>query len=697
LIPDANNPENDLTIIASVLGTLTDDAGNSVATATSLSLPVTDHEGQITPDGLFADVDVYSFSASGATHVEVKPLLGDEGESRAANLAMNVTLQDSSASVIASMTSSDNSPLDPTTNILVYDGTLAADTYYLLIDAVSPDTNWATGFDEYGNGGEYRLSISSSGGGTPGITSPTPGSTLSGATETFTWSDNGASVSNYWLYIGSSVGASDIHDSGDLGTATSTSVSGLPTDGSTVYVRLWYQISGSWLSQDYTYTAFAGGGTPGITSPTPGSTLTDATQTFIWSDNGASVSNYWLYIGSSVGASDIHDSGDLGTATSTSVSGLPTDGSTVYVRFWYQISGSWLSRDYTYTAFTAGGTPGITSPTPGSTLTDATETFTWSDNGASVSKYWLYIGFSVGENDIHDSGDLGTATSTSVSGLPTDGSTVYVRFWYYIGVLPILAEGEEVQPSVQAGSWYYEDYTYTAATGSSGFDEEFNGDISNWDQHSGVWTNYDNWALHAADASQTASLWATVSYNLDTYSDLDYSVPLWRNGDDGSANTLFIRSDNTFGSDGVCSTCYLFQYARDGYYSVWKGVSGGYTALQSWTFTSAINQGSDWNHLRVVAQGANLDFYINATLVWSGTDSTLTSGRVGISAYKSTSLDLWVDWATLTMPIISSTSSDVVSEEQQQLNEAANANPVNYDPRQAPKTDAAALSNSLPQ
>jgi Leucine-rich repeat (LRR) protein len=158
--PDANRSENDLTIIADILGVVTDDAGDTTATATNLSIPVTDYEGQITPNGLFSDVDVYSFTLSGTAHIEVKPLLGAEGENRAANLAMNVTLQNSSSRVIASMTSSDNSPLEPTTNTLIYDGTLAADTYYILIEAVSPDTNWATGFDEYGNEGEYRLTIS---------------------------------------------------------------------------------------------------------------------------------------------------------------------------------------------------------------------------------------------------------------------------------------------------------------------------------------------------------------------------------------------------------------------------------------------------------------------------------------------------------------------------------------------------------
>jgi hypothetical protein len=37
----------------------------------------------------------------------------------------------------------------------------------------------------------------------------------------------------------------------------------------------------------------------------------------------------------------------------------------------------------------AGGTPKIDSPAPGSTLSGSTEIFTWSANGASVTKWWL--------------------------------------------------------------------------------------------------------------------------------------------------------------------------------------------------------------------------------------------------------------------------------------------------------------------
>ncbi|MCI5131971.1 MAG: hypothetical protein D3904_10695, partial [Candidatus Electrothrix sp. EH2] len=159
----ADNQEDDLNIISGVLGSVADDAGSSMFSAKALILPVTGYEGLITPDGIFSDIDVYSFDASGSTHIEVKPLLGDEGENRAANLAMNVSLKNAAGITVAGMTSADNSPLAPDTNTFVYDGTLLTGTYYLTVEAVSPNSSWFTGFGEYGNGGRYRMSVSSSG------------------------------------------------------------------------------------------------------------------------------------------------------------------------------------------------------------------------------------------------------------------------------------------------------------------------------------------------------------------------------------------------------------------------------------------------------------------------------------------------------------------------------------------------------
>jgi subtilisin len=92
-----------------------------------------------------------------------------------------------------------------------------------------------------------------SSGRTPEITDPAPGATLAGATVPFTWRSNGASVTEWWLSIGSSQGASDLLNSGSLGTWLSVTVSNLPTDGRRLFVRLWYRIAGQWQFGDFSY------------------------------------------------------------------------------------------------------------------------------------------------------------------------------------------------------------------------------------------------------------------------------------------------------------------------------------------------------------------------------------------------------------------------------------------------------------
>ena len=94
------------------------------------------------------------------------------------------------------------------------------------------------------------------------------------------------------------------------------------------------------------------GATPDITNPIPGSALTDSTVTFQWTANGAAVTEWWLYIGTVPGAKDIYDSGSLGSATSDTISGLPDDGSLLYVRLLYMIGGDWQNDDFQYTAST---------------------------------------------------------------------------------------------------------------------------------------------------------------------------------------------------------------------------------------------------------------------------------------------------------------------------------------------------------
>ncbi len=443
--PDANNAQDDFTIIANVLGTAVDGAGDSNATATSLLLPVTDYEGGITPDGLYSDVDVYSFSLLSAdtTYIEVKPLLGAEGESRGVNLAMNVTLQDSVGNIIASIASSDNAYLDPRTNIFIYEGSLAADTYYLIIEAVSPDTNWATGFGEYGNGGEYRLTISAGGGGIPVITSPAPGSTLSGSSAIFIWDSNGVSVSDYSLYIGSSPGATDIYDSANLGMATNISVSGLPTDGRTLYITLWYYSSGvGWLSEQFTYTAannIVKPGKPILVSPL--GNLETQTPTFVWQAIGGG-EEYLLYVKDKSGVviNTWYAAAEAGCAAGESTCSLNSAVALVGGKGWWRVraknsagTGSW-SKKLKFTVpgeLTKPGKAILISPS-GSLDTDM-PTYIWQAVEGAES-YLLYVKDKSGVviNTWYTAAEAGCAAGESTCSLNPAAALVGGKSWWRI-------------------------------------------------------------------------------------------------------------------------------------------------------------------------------------------------------------------------------------------------------------------------
>ena len=108
--------------------------------------------------------------------------------------------------------------------------------------------------------------------------SPIPSTTFTGTSVTFTWVA-GAGSSAYWIDVGSTPEGNDYFQSGNLGTALTATVNGLPNDGSTVYVTLWSLVGGNWMYNEYTYTAHNNGSTKGvITSPTPGSMLSGSSQ-----------------------------------------------------------------------------------------------------------------------------------------------------------------------------------------------------------------------------------------------------------------------------------------------------------------------------------------------------------------------------------------------------------------------------------
>ncbi len=173
-----------------------------------------------------------------------------------------------------------------------------------------------------------------------------------------------------------------------------------------------------------------------IVSPAPGSTLSGPTVTFTWDPRGTPVENYGLWLGSSFGAFDLLRSGPLpGTQTSFTKTGLPIDGRTIFVRFFFKVGGVWSSgTDTQYTAAPPPPEPEIVSPAPGSTLSGPTETFSWISNGTAVENYGLWLGSSFGAFDLLRSGPLpATQTSLTKTDLPTDGRTIFARFFFKVG------------------------------------------------------------------------------------------------------------------------------------------------------------------------------------------------------------------------------------------------------------------------
>ena len=90
----------------------------------------------------------------------------------------------------------------------------------------------------------------------PAVILPPPQTRLPSGPVTFSWTSNEQPITNWQLLVGSTLSDNDIYDSGPLGSATTTTVRGLPRDGRDVFVRLQYQLNGFWKFGDFVYSAF---------------------------------------------------------------------------------------------------------------------------------------------------------------------------------------------------------------------------------------------------------------------------------------------------------------------------------------------------------------------------------------------------------------------------------------------------------
>jgi len=197
-----------------------------------------------------------------------------------------------------------------------------------------------------------------------------------------------------------------------------------------------------------------------------------------------------------------------------------------------------------------------------------------------------------------------------------------------------------------------------------GFNLQFNGNMNGLLGAQGTW-NVNTSALYSNTLATVSGpvpgphYQASIYYNAN-FPTLDYRVQVMRSGCETCATKLFVRGDGIPAFAGW-KNGYQFNIKRNGYYYVGKTINGTLYTLRNWTYSATIKKASNWNLLRVVARGSSLKFYINNNLVWSGIDSSRSTGKVGAGLYSNGTGGLnrlYIDYATLTTNVTSLMSVD---------------------------------------
>lgn len=180
------------------------------------------------------------------------------------------------------------------------------------------------------------------------ITSPADGSTLSGSSVAFSWSA-GSGALEHFLYAGSSQGANNYYGASQ-GASLGRTISGLPTNGSTVYIRLWTRFSSGWQYTDYSYRAAtatdSASAKASLSSPTPGSFLPALNAAFSWTQASGGL-EYFLYIGTSQGSNNRYGQSQ-GTNASVTIGQLSAYSGTAWIRLWTRTASGWTYADYSF-------------------------------------------------------------------------------------------------------------------------------------------------------------------------------------------------------------------------------------------------------------------------------------------------------------------------------------------------------------
>jgi hypothetical protein len=303
---------------------------------------------------------------------------------------------------------------------------------------------------------------------------PADGATQVDPSAPFSWTAvSGAQA--YYLYVGTSVGAKDVFNSGST-TATAKSVPGLAT-GTTYHIRLWTEFNGVW--NHFVDSVFTTGfGTAHLTYPLNGQTNTDPFLPFTWS-SVPTAQSYALAVGTTPGSSNVFN-GAPTSATTATVPGLQPS-TTYYTTLSTQFSSGTLTASTTFT--TGTGLAHLITPANGAVSVNPGAPFTW--NAVSDAQaYDVYVGTTVGAQNVWVSNAV-TTTSVTPSNLQA-GALYFVRLW-----------------TEKSNTWNHVDTSFTTGSGSAHLTYPTNG-ATNIDPYVPfTWTTIAN--------AQSYSLWVGTS------------------------------------------------------------------------------------------------------------------------------------------------------------------------------------------
>jgi hypothetical protein len=248
------------------------------------------------------------------------------------------------------------------------------------------------------------------------ILTPVDGATSADFTVPIRWSAvPGAEA--YYLYVGSTAGAKDLLDSGQV-QQTSVGANRLPLQ-QRLYARLWTKLNGVWTYRDSTFTGTIGSAM--LTYPANASTTADLTLPLTWS-GVTTAQAYYLYVGTAPGLKDLIDSGEIRT-TSYAATKIP-ENQTVHARVWTKLADGWRYTDSSFRGERLVAR--ITAPGNGTAFADWWSPIQWT-SVLRAQAYYLYMGSTPGANDLANSGET-QQTSYRALTLPID-RVVHARLW----------------------------------------------------------------------------------------------------------------------------------------------------------------------------------------------------------------------------------------------------------------------------